>query len=211
MSLNHLIYPLEEQTERLNIDVCDIHACNIFSDNPVTYDNIEIRAYEQLSPDVIINGSDGQLTIFNTTGALGSNLIQANTVRKGSKYKVYSHGSIETNGANQQFCIRTKLGNAIIEEQTITLPNLNQGSIYEFNGEILLYQIGDAGTAIAKSFFNFKFTDQQGLTENYFIDETNNPTFQTTVDALADITVEWIDTNTSNIFSCHSLEISKIR
>ena len=210
MSINHLIYRLEEQTERLNIDVCDIHACNIYLDNPITYDNIEIRAYEQLSPDVDINGGDGELTIFNTAGALGSNLIQANTVRKGSKYKVYSHGNIETSGANQQFCIRTKLGTAIIEDKTITLPNLNGGSIYQFNGEILLYEIGDAGTAIAKSFFNFEFTDQQGLTENYFIDETNNTTFQTTADAILDITAEWINTNPNDLFSCHSLEITKI-
>ena len=181
MSINHLIYPLEEQTERLNIDVCDLHCCNIYSDNPIpiTYDNLEIRAYEQLSPEVDINGGDGELTIFNTAGALGSNLIKANTVRKGSKYKVYSHGHIETSGSNQQFIIKTKLGTTIIEDKTITLPNLNQGSIYQFNGEILLYEIGDAGTAIAKSFFNFSFTDQQGLTENYFIDETNNTTLQT--------------------------------
>jgi hypothetical protein len=210
MSLNHLIYPLEEQSERLNIDVCDLHCCNIFSDNPITYDNIEIRAYEQLSDDVEINGGDGELSIFNTTGSLGSNLIPANSVRKGSKYKVYSHGRIETNGANQQFIIKTKLGNAIIEEKTITLPNLNNGSIYQFNGEILLYEIGDAGTAIAKSFFNFSFTDQQGLSENYFIDEINNTTFQTTSDALANITVEWINTNPANLFSTHALEITKI-
>ena len=210
MSINHIIYPLEEQSERLNIDVCDIHACNIYSDNPITYDNIEARAYEQLSDDVEINGGDGELNIFNTTGAIGSNLIPANTVRKGSKYKVYSHGRIETNGANQMFIIKTKLGNAIIEEKTITLPNLNNGSIYQFNGEILLYEIGNAGIAIAKSFFNFSFTDQQGLTENYFIDQTNNTTFQTTADAVADITVEWIDTNPANIFNCHSLTFSKI-
>jgi hypothetical protein len=33
---------------------------------------------------------------------------------------------------------------------------------YELNGDILLYQIGDAGTAVAKSFLNFNFTNQQG-------------------------------------------------
>jgi hypothetical protein len=210
MSLNHIIYPLEEQTERLNIDVCDLHCCNIFSDNPITFENVEQRVYEQLSDNVNIIGGQFERTIFNTTGAIGSNIIPANTVRKGSKYKVYSHGRIETDGANQEFIIKTKLGTSIIEEKTITLPNLNQGSIYQFNGEILLYQIGNAGTAIAKSFFNFEFTDQQGLTENYFIDEINNTTFQTTADAVADITVQWIDINPDNIFSCHALEITKI-
>lgn len=211
MSLNHLIYPLEEQTGRLNIDVCDIHACNIYSDNPITYDNIEIRAYEQLSPDVIISGETStEQSIFNTTGAIGSNLVPANTVRKGSKYKIYSHGDIKTNGANQTFIIKTKLGGAILEQKIITLPNLNQGSQYTFNGDILLYEIGDTGTAIAKSFFNFSFTDQQGLSENYFIDETNNTTFQTTQDALSDITVQWDTNNANNIFTCHSLSFGKI-
>lgn len=211
MSLNHIIYPLENQIERLDIDICDLHCCNIYSDNPVSYDNIEIRAYEQLSPNVIIDGTTGaEQSLFNTTGALGSNLLLANRVRKGSKYKVYSHGSVETNGSNQTFIIRTKLGNVILEQKIITLPNLNQGSLYTFNGEILIYEIGDAGTAISKSFFNFSFTDQQGKTENYFIDQTNNTTFQTTTDATADITVAWDTNNENNILTCHSLSFGVI-
>lgn len=210
MSLNHIIYPLENQTERLNIDVCDIYACNIFSDNPPTYDNIEIRAYQQLSGDVIINGGDGETSIFNTTGAIGGKTIPANTVRKGSKYKVYSHGEINTSGANQMFIVKTKLGNAILETSTITLPNLSQGSYYSLVGDILIYEIGNAGTAIAKTFFKFNFTDQQGLEEVKFIDNVNNTTFQTTANADADITIEWLDTNPSNIFNCHSLSFSKI-
>ena len=210
MSINHLIYPLEEQTERLNIDVCDIYACNIYSDNPITYDNIEIRAYQQLSPDVIISGGQPETTLFNTTGAIGSNLIPANSVRRGTKYKIYSHGTIQTSGANQQFIIKTKLGTAILETETITLPNLNQGSKYELHGDILIYEIGDAGTAIAKTFFNLTFTDQQGLAEARYIDNTNNTTYQTTADALADITIEWISPSPSNIFNCHSLSFSRI-
>jgi hypothetical protein len=210
MSLNHIIYPNVSDNQRLDIKVCDVYCCNVFSENPITYFNIEQRAYEQLSDNVVITGLDGEQSIFNTTGAIGSNNIPANTVRVGSKYKIYSHGTIETNGANQSFILNTKLNNAIIETKTITLPNLNNGSFYELTGEILLYQIGDAGTAVAKSFFNFKFTDQQGLTENYFIDETNNTTFQTTADATADITINWNNQNVANIFKCHSLSFSKI-
>lgn len=210
MSLNHLIYPLEEQTERLDIDVCDIHCCNIYSDNPITYDNLEIRAYEQLSPDVIITGGNPETTIFNTAGSIGSNLVPANSVRKGTKYKIYSHGEIATSGSNQEFIIKTKLGSAILETETITLPNLSQGSKYSINGDILIYETGNAGTAIAKTFLKFNFTDQQGLEEVKFIDNTNNTTYQTTNDALADITIEWISTSTSNIFNCHSLSFSRI-
>jgi hypothetical protein len=104
----------------------------------------------------------------------------------------------------------TKLGTAIIETKTITLPNLNAGSFYELSGDILLYQIGDAGTAVAKSFFNFNFTDQQGDSKTSFIDETNNTTFQTTSDATADITINWNNQNVANIFKSHSLSFSKI-
>jgi len=210
MSLNHLMYPYVPDGERLNIKVCDVHCCNVFSENPITFFNIEQRAYEQLSDNVVITGLDAEQSIFNTIGAIGSNIIPANSVRVGSKYKIYSHGEISTNGSNKSFVIKTKLGTAIIETKTITLPNLNNGSYYTFNGEILLYQIGDAGTAIAKSFFNFQFTDQQGLTENYFIDEINNTTFQTTETAQSDITIEWNDNNANNIFNTHSLSFTKI-
>jgi hypothetical protein len=210
MSLNHLMYPYVPDGERLDIKVCDIYCCNVFSENPITYFNMEQRAYEQLSDDVVVLGTEGEKSIFNTTGAIGSNIIPANSVRVGSKYKMYSHGTIETNGANQSFILNTKLGTAIIETTTITLPNLNNGSFYELTGDILLYQIGDAGTAVAKSFFNFNFTDQQGDSKTYFIDETNNTTFQTTADATADITINWNNQNVANIFKCHSLSFSKI-
>jgi hypothetical protein len=159
MSLNHLIYPLDDQDERLNIDVCDIYACNIFSDNPPIYDNIEIRQYEQLSGDVIITGGQPEKSILNTTGAIGSNTLLANTVRKGSKYKIHAHGQIETASANKEFILTTKLGNAILETSTIKLPNLSTGSYWELNGDFLLYEIGNAGTAISKLFFKFDFVD----------------------------------------------------
>ena len=74
---------------------------------------------------------------------------------------------------------------------------------------MLIYETGDAGVASVKSFFNFKFTDQQGLSENYFIDNPNTTTFQTTADANFDVTVEWND-NTTNILSCHSVTLEKI-
>lgn len=210
MSLNHIIYPLEKQSERLDIDVCKIYCCEIISENPITYDNYEQRAYEQLSGDLIVIGGQPETSLFNTTGAIGSNLIPANSVRRGTKYKIYSHGTMETSGANQQFIIKTKLGTAILETETITLPNLNQGSKYELHGDILIYEIGNAGTAIAKTFFNLTFTDQQGLAEARYIDNTNNTTYQTTADALADITIEWVSTSTSDIFNCHSLSFSRI-
>lgn len=210
MSLNHVIYPVENQDERLNIDVCDIYACNIFSDNPPIYDNIEIRQYEQLSPNVVISNGDPETSLFNTTGAIGTNLIQANTSRTGTKYKIYSNGKIETAGANKDFIITTKLGTAILESETITLPNLNFGSKYSLNGDILIYQSGNAGTAIAKTFLKFEFTDTQGLEEGYFIDATNNTTFQTTTDEILDITIEWIaPASVSEIFECGSLTFSK--
>lgn len=210
MSLNHIIFPLEEQTERLNIDVCDIHCCSIYSDNPPSYDNIEIRAYEQLAGDVVVVGGQPETSIFNLTDSIGSNIIPANSVRKGTKYRVYSHGEISTTGANQMFIIKTKLGTAILETETITLPNLNFGSRYEIHGDILIYETGNAGTAVAKTFINLTFTDAQGLGEARYIDNTNNTTYQTTQIANADITIEWLDTNPSNVFNCHSLSFSRI-
>ena len=209
MSLNHLIYPNIPDNERLNISVCDLHCCNVFSENPVIFQDIPQRIYEQLSPSVDVIQSDGEKSIIDTTGARGSTLFRANTVQTGSKYKLYSHGSIQTNGANKSFIIATKLGNAVLEAKQIILPNLNNGSFYTFNGEMLIYETGNAGTANLKSFFNFAFTDQQGVTENYFIDNTNATTFQTTADANFNITVEWLN-NTTNILSCHSISLERI-
>ena len=209
MSLNHIILNSVPDDERLNISVCDVHCCNLFSENPVIFQDITQRIYEQLAPNVDVVQSDGEKSIIDTTGARGSTLFRANTVQVGSKYKSYSHGTIQTNGANKSFTIRTKIGGAIIEAKIIVLPNLNAGSLYTFNGEMLIYETGDAGVASVKSFFNFAFTDQQGITENYFIDNTNATTFQTTADADFDITVEW-NNNTSNSFSCHSVTLERI-
>ena len=209
MSLNHLMYPYVPDGERLDIKVCDVHCCAIYSETPPTYQDINQRIYEQLAPFVDIVQIDGEKSIIDDTQARGSTLFKANSVLKGSKYRLYSHGGIQTNGANKSFTIRTKLGTAIIETKTITLPNLNNGSFYTFNGELVIYEIGNAGVASVKSFFNFKFTDQQGLSENYFIDNPNTTTFQTTADANFDVTIEWND-NTTNILSCHSVTLEKI-
>ena len=211
MSLNHLIYPLENDDERLNVKFRNVYCDNLNAGNITqTFNNLRNRTYEQLSPDVLVVGGQGEATLFDLTDALGSNLIPANSTRKGTKYLITSHGDIETVGANNDIILLVKLNTAIMETIAITLPNLTTGTYFTFNGEILFYEIGNAGTAVAKSFFKLTITDIQGLSEVTFANGTNNTTVQTTADNLLDMTCEWSSNNSSNIFSTHNIEIARI-
>ena len=211
MSLNHLLYPLENDDERLNVKFRNVYCDNLLAGNIAqTFNNLRNRTYEQLSGDVLVVGGQGEATLFNLTDALGSNLIPADSTRKGTKYMITSHGNIETVGSNNAIILQVKLNTAIMETITITLPNLNSGTYFTFDGEILFYEIGNAGTAVAKSFFKLTITDIQGLSEVKFANGTNNTTVQTTADNLLDMTVEWSSNNSSNIFSTHNIEIARI-
>lgn len=211
MSLNHFIYDLVPEDEKLDVRFKDVYCDNLLAGNIAqTLNNLRNRTYEQLSPDVLVVGGQGEATLFDLTDALGSNLIPANSTRKGTKYMITSHGDIETVGANNDIILQVKLNSAILETITVILPNLNNGTFFTFDGEILFYEIGDAGTAFAKSFFKLTITDTQGLSEVTFANGTNNTTVQTTADNLLDMTVEWSSNNANNKFSTHNIEIARI-
>jgi len=164
------------------------------------------RFYEQMTNPVTIIFDDGEKSIFDTTDAIGRRSILPNITRIGSKYKLESHGTITTSSANQQLRIKTKLGNATIEEDLMTLPNLSVGSYYSIKIDLLVRQIGNAGEAHISTFGKFQFINNQGLTVSKFLDSENNTTYQTTSIADADITFEWLADGTNNL-TVHELSV----
>lgn len=163
------------------------------------------RFYEQMVDTVSINGVFPETTIFDTVGAIGRLDILPNITRVGSKYILKAHGTIQSS-ANSRFIIRTKLGTAIIEEQEITLPNLENGSFFELDLELRVKEIGAAGTARIYTFGKFNFIKNNGVATTLFIDDYNNTTYQTTALAEADVTIQWLDAN-SNVINFHALSI----
>ena len=165
------------------------------------------RFYTQLSPDVIINYDDAEKSIFDTTNAIGGLQILPNITRVGSVYRSTAHGRIDTSGGNQQIRLKTKLGDAIIEEQSYSLPNLQADSLWKLELELTVYQIGDAGTASIKTFGTMSFVQQNGSTNTFFIDDDNNTTYQTTQLTTADITLELLSVSPGNTLSVHTASV----
>ena len=165
------------------------------------------RFYTQLSPDVIINYDDGEKSIFDTTNSIGGLEILPNITRVGSIYRATAHGRISVSGGNQQIRLKTKLGNSIIEEQSYSLPNLQADSLWKLELELTVYQIGNTGTASIKTFGTMSFTQQNGSTNTFFIDDDNDTTYQTTQLALADITLEWLSVTSGNTLSVHTASV----
>jgi len=170
--------------------------------------NSSQRFYEQMVDSVSINGNLPETSIFDTTGSIGRLDILPNITRVGSKYNLKAHGIIESS-SNSRFIIRTKLGNAIIEHQEITLPNLESGSFFELDLELRVKAIGDAGTARIYTFGKFNFIKNNGVSTSIFIDDYNNTTYQTTALAEADVTIEWLSAN-SNVISFHAVSINML-
>ena len=195
MSLNHILNGVVPDEEKL-----DVKFRNVYYDNlipaplaPIAdYTNLELRLYEQMG-NVIISGitGDEQSLFYVNPNSIGSNIIQANSVRNGSKYRVYARGNVATNGSNQVFTFKTKIGSAILASGLITLPNLTQGSKWTITGEILVVQDGIQNIAIADTFLKFEFSDTQGNEEVKYIQTLNQTTFQTIIDYPLDMTIAW--------------------
>mgnify|MGYP003640347450 CR=1 FL=1 len=239
MSLNHIVYDSVTEDQLLDVEFKAVHLDEvIFKDNlpfsgriqtnpdlnnyntlyfrnesniSTPLNNSLQRYYEQMiEPPLIIDNGDGESSIFNTTDGLGTNYIPEDSARRGSKYHVLAHGNITTSGGLRDITIKSYLGDAIVSEATITLPNLNQGGNWELRGDLVVYATGIPGIAKINTFYRFDFTNNQGLVESSFIDSINNTTYQTTIPGFANITFEWLSLNEGNSLSVRSLSLSAI-
>ena len=166
--------------------------------------NASQRFYEQCVESVIIEFADGEKSIFDDTDAIGRLDILPNITRVGSKFHLKAHGTI-TSTPNSQFILKTKLGNAIIEDQTITIPNVDDG-FFELEMDLLVKSIGDIGQASIYTFGKIIFTKSNGTAITFFINDINNTTYQTTELAMADVTIQWLSPN-GNTFDIQAVSV----
>ena len=219
MSLNHILNGVVPDEEKLDVKFGNIYYDNLIpapapGPSPVMdYTNLELRLYEQMG-NVIISGitGDEQSLFYVNPNSIGTNIIPANSVRNGSKYRVYARGNIATNGSNQVFTFKTKLGSAILATDLISLTNLTQGSKWTITGEILVVQDGTNNIAIADTFLKFEFADTQGNEEVKYIQTLNQTTFQTIIDDPLDMTIAWdpAQGGQNNQLYCSALSFSRI-
>ena len=169
--------------------------------------NSSQRFYEQCVPSVTIGTADGEKSIFDDTDAIGRLDILPNITRIGSKFHLKSHGTIVST-PNSQFILKTKLGTAIIEQQTITIPNVDDG-FFELDMELRVKTIGNSGEASIYTFGKIIFTKTNGTAVTFFINDVNNTTYQTTELAIADVTIEWISLN-GNTFDIQAVSVDML-
>lgn len=92
MSLNDLsaVNPKITDESRLDIKVGNIDCLSVI--------NSEIRQYQQR--DFKLNSGTGQLSLIDTTNAIGSTTIPANTLKNGSKIKIRAFCTINYSANN---------------------------------------------------------------------------------------------------------------
>ena len=164
------------------------------------------RFYEQLSDSVNIVFADGEKSIFNTTNSIGRLTILPDITRRGSRFQLKAHGIIEASPSNKSFTLRTYLGESVIEEDIILLPNLPNGSYFDMTLDMLVYDIGGTGEASIKTFGRFEFISNNGNPIVKLLDAENSTTYQTTQEAEANVSIEW-NQESSSVISFHEVSI----
>lgn len=156
------------------------------------------RFYEQFNAVTAIPSGVGvQTDLVSNGNSLGSFILPPNNLRRGSIYRVKATGNIDTANTNKILKFRFFQGAILVSETpNILLPNLQAGSTWRLELELFNVQIGAPGTASISSSGVFDFIDSPtgNVTRISFSGE-NNTTYDTTIQALAKITAEWISQN----------------
>ena len=132
--------------------------------NPIS--NAKQRIYQQLAPNFQI--TDTPQSLYNYTERIGSRLINKNTLRRGSVLELNGYGHIITSSGNQVINFQFDFGVINIFNESFVLPNLPNGSDYEYRIECTCYSFG-LETDIA-THGSFQFIDTQGQTRTFYVD-----------------------------------------
>jgi len=172
---------------------------NIF--NPLS--NAKQRIYQQLSPNFEITETILQ-SVYNDTGSIGSRTIQANTLRRGSVLELNGYGHILTSSGNQPIIFQLDIGAVNIFNQTFTLPNLPQGSDYEYHIQCTCYSSG-LQTNIA-THGKLEFIDIQGTLRTFYIDADR--IINSTENNILNFLIAW--SNTGQTLTVYRNDIYKV-
>ena len=162
--------------------------------------------YSQIA-QVTISNTVVETTLIDITGAVGTLSIPANTMRVGSTSKFFIAGLIDTTSASQDITLRIKSGTTTLSTFAVTTgTNLNAGSSFTLEGNILVRTIGVTGSIITSAMFAAGNTGNQSFTRNNIttgvIDTTAINTFEFTVEwAIASVN----NTITSQIISTQNV------
>lgn len=169
--------------------------------------NAPQRVFQQLSPYFTITDSSVETSLINTTNGIGSPIIPANSLRKGSKIIMEGHGRILTTSSNIGCRFRVYANTTeLLDSGIFLLPNLSAASDYEYKVESILY--GQGAYAEVRTHGHFNFVDTQGNTHTFYYDFTEELDFSTEEANTMDVTWEWA--SGSHTLTVYQNSISKI-
>ena len=157
------------------------------------------RLYLNLDDIIISDSITTPVDLLTYNNYAGFQVIrEGNTTRKGSTFEISFCGSLTLSSANKQIEISVYLGAIEVAKKTITLPNQTGTTPFRFRLEQCVREIGAPGIAEIVSSAEFSTTDIQGNNHVYYLDSTNNSTYETTSTLEGFVKFRWVSTGHGN-------------
>lgn len=167
----------------------------------VTASNVVIPAvtglFAQTGNSSIISGTIAETTLIN--GGVGTLSVPANAFAVGDSFRVVMGGAMSA-ANNQTIKIRVKSGSVVfIDSGAQNLTSSISNDVWELNVDFTVRQVGSAGVASIVTIAKFAYTKQNNNTvQGFGVNAINSTTFDTTINNILDITVQWGSNNAGN-------------
>lgn len=126
-------------------------------------------------------------------------LREANITRPGANFKIWFCGTLDLKSPGQQLEITIGIGEAVVVQEILSLPNQAGITPFRFNIEQIIRKIGPPGTAEMFSAADFSTIDSQGNSQVFFLDSVNNTTYETVNAVFGFVRLRWVTQNAGNV------------
>lgn len=152
--------------------------------------------YSQIANKVLSN-STTETSMFNDTGARGTRVIPADTLKVGDIIKIKSYGLLGSTGTPSS-TLKVKMNSVELLGNTMAITTATQGLHFDFESFLVIRAIGATGkiTGYTKTFFKALDSVTAGLSR--VIQTSGDVTINTTIDQTIDVTYKWSVASTLN-------------
>lgn len=152
--------------------------------------------YSQVA-NKVLSDSDVETSMFNDTGARGSRIIPANTLKVGDIIKIKSYGILGCTGTPTA-TLKFYMNAVELLASTVTMTNLGQNIYYDLEAYFTIREIGVHGkvAGAGKTFFKDITVTSAGLFRA--LQGATDIEIDTTIDQTIDITYKWGTASASN-------------
>lgn len=154
---------------------------NLYKRFPIIYSQVVNK---------VLSNSDVETSMFDDTGARGSRIVNANSLKVGDIIKIKAYGILGDTGTPEA-TLKVKLNSVELLSSTVTMADYGQDIYFDLEFYFTVRKIGSTGkiAGAGKTFFKNPTVVSAGAFR--VLQGTTDVTIDTTVDQTIDATYKW--------------------